>query len=132
MADKYRIRGDQLGAALQEALGTYSFQATERINAACEETMKEFVRITKQIAPRRTNKYQKAIAYQLKEKKRTGNIYVWCPKPPYYRLTHLIVHGHRTRKGSRTRANDFLEASIDEVQPRFDARLEAAIKGDRI
>ena len=130
MADKLRINGDQFGAALKSVLDSYNARTIERVNAASEETAKELVRITWRTSPVKTGKYRRKIGYEVGEKRPTGTIYVWRVAPPEHRKTHLLVHGHRTRNGRRTKANSFLQDAIDQVQPKYDAAIEAAAKGD--
>lgn len=130
MADKLKISGDQVDVALRKVLESYNARTIERINAASEEAAKELVRITKRTSPVKTGKYRRLIGYEITEKRPTGNVYTWRAAPPRHRLTHLLIHGHRTRNKRRTKANSFLQDAIDQVQPKYDAAIEAAAKGD--
>ena len=51
-------------------------------------------------------------------------------KAPCHRLTHLLVHGHETRDGGRTRPDPFLKNALDRVLPEYERDVEEAIKGD--
>ena len=52
----------------------------------------------------------------------------WYVKAPDYRLTHLIVHGHATKDGGRTRGNPFLKNALDEVLPEYEREVEEVLK----
>lgn len=123
------IKPDQLGAALQEQLGVYHADVTRRVNACSEDAAKALVKKTKASAPKASGSYKKNIASKVLEKSPNGDKYVWYVKPPDHRITHLLVHGHRTRNGGRTEANPFLKNSVDEVLPEYEKAVEEAVKG---
>ena len=54
--------------------------------------------------------------------------YIWYVKAPDHRLTHLLVHGHATRNGGRTKANPFLKNALDDVLPEYERAVEEAVK----
>ena len=54
--------------------------------------------------------------------------YVWHVKAPDHRLTHLLVHGHDTPTGGRTRANPFLKNALAEVLPEYEKAVEEAAR----
>lgn len=122
------IKPDQLGAALQETLGVYHADVTRRVNACSEAAAKALVKKTKVSAPKASGSYKKNIACKVLEKSPNGDKYVWYVKPPDHRLTHLLVHGHRTRNGGRTKEDPFLKNAIDEVLPEYEKAVEEAVK----
>lgn len=126
------IKPEDLGKALQKELTIYSESVTERINAAAKAAIEKLVKLTKQTAPkgeRKSKKFAKSITYTETPKAR-GNEYTWYVKAPNYRLTHLLVHGHATKDGGRTKANPFLQDALDEVLPEFERQVEEAVKDD--
>lgn len=126
------IKPEDLGRALQEELTIYSESVTERINAAAKAAIEKLVKLTKQTAPkgeRKSKKFAKSITYTETRKAR-GNEYTWHVKAPNYRLTHLLVHGHATKDGGRTKADPFLRNALDEVLPEFERLVEEAVKND--
>lgn len=126
------IKPEDLGKALQKELTIYSESVTERINAAAKAAIEKLVKLTKQTAPkgeRKSKKFARSIAYKETVRSR-GNEYTWYVKAPNYRLTHLLVHGHATKDGGRTKANPFLQNALDEVLPEFERQAEEAVKDD--
>lgn len=123
------IKPDQIGAALQETLGVYHEEVTERVNLCSKEAAKSLVKKTKATAPKASGSFKKNIASKKLEEGKSGDTYVWYVKPPEHRLTHLLVHGHRTRNGDRTKADPFLENAISEVLPEYEKAVEEAVKG---
>ena len=57
---------------------------------------------------------------------------LWLPRMlgfyATHRLTHLLVHGHATRNGGRTKANPFLKNALDAVLPEYERAVEEAVK----
>lgn len=123
------IKPEQLGAAIKRELTLYCEQVTEGVNAAGAEAMERLVSMTKATAPkgargsfrRHITSSEQPTGYGSKE-------YIWHVKAPDYRLTHLLVHGHATRNGGRTKANPFLANACDTVLPEYEHNVEEAIR----
>jgi hypothetical protein len=134
------VRVDKLGAVLEQQLTIYGEEVNEKITTATAEAMDKLVRITKATAPKgASGSFRKSIASdskQLTRAKRSahGGLHgrviksTWYVKAPDYRLTHLLVHGHATKDGGRTKANPFLQNALDTVLPEYEAAVEEAIK----
>jgi hypothetical protein len=126
------IKPEDLGGVLQEELTIYGESVTEKVNNAARAAIEKLVKLTKQTAPkgkRKGKKFGKSITYTETRKAR-GNEYTWHVKAPNYRLTHLLVHGHATKDGGRTKADPFLRNALDEVLPEFERQVEEAVKND--
>lgn len=121
---------EDLAAALSQELTTYHEGVIERVNAAGEAAVKKLVKLTKATAPKgkRARGFSKSITSGVKEKTNRGNTYAWFVKPPNHRLTHLLVHGHATKNGGRTKGDPFLKNAVDQVLPEFERQVEEAIK----
>lgn len=122
------ITPDKLGKALQETLGVYHEDVTRRVNSCSEAATKSLVKKTKATAPKASGSFKKNIASKKLEESKNGDTYVWYVKKPDHRLTHLLVHGHATRNGGRTKANPFLKNAVDEVLPEYEKAVEEAVK----
>lgn len=127
------VKAESLADAINSELKLYSKDLTERINVKGLESVKKLVAQTKANAPRgrRGKHYYRSISYDKAKRRTTGsNIYTWYVKDPEYRLTHLLVHGHQTRNGGRTKANPFLQNALNEVLPEYEKKIEEAIKNE--
>ena len=129
---------DNFGGQLEQVLTVYNEEINEKLREITRESMKKLVKETKATAPRGKRKgkdqYRKNIAADYQGLKRSARGLrgqdvnaVWYVKAPDYRLTHLIVHGHATRDGGRTRANPFLQNAVDKVIPEYEAKVQEAI-----
>lgn len=139
------IKPDELGKMIDDGLIEYSEELVDRVNEAGSSAMDELVKLTKASAPvgargdfrrditsresaamyghtkwQRKSKYSK---FTLSVKK-----FIWCVKAPNYRLTHLLVHGHATPDGGRTKANPFLQNALDQVLPEYEKAIKNAIE----
>lgn len=123
------IRLDELGAAIANELTIYHEDVTKKVNELSETAVKELVKKTKATAPKASGSFKKNIASKVLEKSPNGDKHVWYVKSPDHRITHLLVHGHRTRNGGRTKANPFLKNALDEVLPEYEKAVEEAVKG---
>lgn len=131
MANRSSVKVTGLGDAITQELTLYSQEVTERVNRISEASVKQLATLTRSTAPSgERGEYRKNIASKCLVKKRTGNTYVWYVKGPNSRLTHLLVHGHDTRNGGRTRADHFLANACDEVLPAYEAAIERTIQND--
>lgn len=122
------IKPGDLGAALQRELTVYHQDVVEKVDTASEAAVKKLVKLTKASAPVRSGSFKKNIASKILEKRLNGSEFVWYVKAPDHRVTHLIVHGHATRTGGRTRSNPFLQNALDTVLPEYEKAIEEAVK----
>lgn len=122
------IKPGDLGAALQRELSVYHQDVVEKLDTAGEAAVKKLVKLAKASAPIRSGSFKKNIASKLLEKHLNGCEYVWYVKAPDHRVTHLIVHGHATRTGGRTKSNPFLQNALDTVLPEYEKAIEEAVK----
>lgn len=144
MSDRRRIHMGELGAALEQELTVYSETIDNALRDVTEASMKKLVKKTKATAPRgkRNGQFRKNITADYQELRRKGKRSkgqlrgqtvraTWYVKAPDYRLTHLLVKGHETKDGGRTRANPFLQNALDEVLPEYERNIEEAIKNGK-
>lgn len=123
------IRPDDLGAAIEQELTVYHDDVVKKVNKLSKDAVSKLVKITRQTAPEGARgSYKKSIASTLVKKGSRGETYAWHVKAPDYRLTHLLVHGHATRDGGRTKANPFLQNAVDQVLPEYEKNVEEAVK----
>ena len=130
---------EDVGAQLERVLTIYSEDINDKIRAITTETMKSLVKETKATAPkgRRADKdsYRKHISgdYRGTRKSYRGlrgqDIHaIWYVRAPEYRLTHLLVDGHATRKGTRTRSSPFLHNARERAVAKYEEKLQEAIR----
>ena len=122
------ISPDQLGAALAKELTQYSEDVTERVNKAGRKAAKDLVKLTKASAPVRSGSFKKNISMKETDAGHGMKTYTWHVKAPDHRVTHLLVHGHATPDGGRTKANPFLKNALDQVLPEYEREIEEAVQ----
>ena len=124
------IKPEQLGEAIAQNLSMYHENVIERVNAAGEKAVKDLVKKTKATAPEATGSFKKNIAWKKVDTGLGHKVFVWHVKAPDHRITHLLVHGHATKNGGRTKANPFLKNALDAVLPDYERDVQEAIKND--
>lgn len=123
------VQAKDLDIHIEAYLEEYSQQAIVATDMLCEEAVKRIAEASKATAPKgRRGKFRRSITSGETTKTRYRRVYAWYVRPPEHRLTHLLVKGHATRDGGRTRANSFLHNAVDEVMPWFEERLEQVLK----
>ena len=131
-----RIPVGELGSAMEQVLEVYNQDVQDGIIRVTEGSMKSLVKKTKATAPigRRKGQFKKNITADYRELRRAKRLKgrtiraTWYVKAPDYRLTHLLVHGHATNDGGRTRANPFLQNALDSVLPEYEKDIEEVLK----
>ena len=121
-----RVSPDDLADAIQQELSGYRASLQIRLNAAALKAMKRLVQLTKSTAPRgKRGSFAKSIKMEQQDYGR-GQV-----RPPDHRLAHLLVHGHATRDGGRTRADPFLKNALDQVLPDYEREVETLVGDDK-
>lgn len=123
------IKHSALAAAISQELEVYHADIIEKLDAAGDAAVKKLVKLTKATAPKGARgSYKRSIASKRVEKTDRGSTYAWYVKPPDHRLTHLLVHGHATKDGGRTKADPFLKDALDTVLPEYEEAAKEAIQ----
>lgn len=123
------IKPEDLGAAISQELTIYHQNVVGRIETAGADAVKKLVKLTRSTAPEGARKqFRRNIASKILKKDKNGSTYVWYVKPPDHRLTHLLVHGHATRDGGRTKASHFLQNALETVLPEYEKAVKEAVK----
>lgn len=124
------IKPYQLDKAIQQELEAYSAGLTERVNAAGQASIKKLKKLTKATAPVASGSYRKNIAVTERTNEMGVKTFVWYVKKPDHRLTHLLIHGHATKTGGRTKADPFLHKALDAVLPEYEDAVKEAVRSD--
>ena len=125
------IKPEELGAAIQEELTIYHEGIIERVNAAGAAAIQKLHKLTRANAPVASGSFKRNISTKEETNPSTGmKQFVWYVKAPDHRITHLLVHGHATRNGGRTKADPFLQNALDTVLPEYEESVEEALKSD--
>ena len=126
------IKPGDLGKAIERELTIYSRDVTESLDEAASKEIKKLTNLTRKTAPvGRRGSYRKHISWMQDHKNARGSSYVWYVRAPDYRLTHLLVRGHATKDGGRTKGNPFLQNALDEILPEYEQRVEEAVKNGK-
>ena len=125
-----RIKAADLGAAIEQELTLYHKNVLDKVNELSQKATKDLVKKTKATAPKGARgDFKRNIASKEVRRNVAGDqTYAWYVKPPDHRLTHLLVKGHATRDGGRTRANPFLEDAMAQVLPAYEQQVQEALK----
>ena len=125
------IKPVDLSDAIQKELTMYHKNVIERVNAAGKEAIEKLKKLSKAKAPVASGSFKKNIATKEVTNPATGmKSFIWYVRPPDHRLTHLLVHGHATRNGGRTKANPFLKNAVDAVLPEYEQSVKEAVQND--
>lgn len=122
------IKPEDLQGAIQKELEVYSEDVVARVNAAGQASIKKLRKLTKATAPVASGSFRKNIAVKVLDAGHGMKKFVWYVKPPDHRLTHLLVHGHATKTGGRTKADPFLKNALNTVLPEYEKTVEEALK----
>ena len=134
-----RIHVGELGAAMEQALELYHRDVQDGIIQVTEGSMRKLVKQTRATAPvgGRNGQFKKNITADYQELRRVKTLRgrtiraTWYVRAPDYRLTHLLVHGHATKDGGRTRANPFLQNALNSVLPEYEKGIEEVLKNGK-
>ena len=138
---KDKISIDDLTDAIGERLTVYQSETAHKVLNVTKKTMRRFVKITKQTAPRQTvnpkrkrtlraGTFARAIRSTVEDNGITGSKGIWYVGGDEYRLTHLLVNGHQLRQGGRTKGDPFLENALEEIADEYIKGIEEAVKND--
>lgn len=125
------VKLEDLGAAIQEELTVYHGNIIEALDAAGEKAVKALAKKTKATAPKDRGEFRKAISSKRLKKTNRGSKFAWYVKAPYYRLIHLLVHGHAKRDGGRTKADPFLKNALEQVLPEYEKDVKEALQNGK-
>lgn len=124
------IKPADLGDAIQRELTTYSEGVAERVNAAGKTAAEKLRKLTKATAPVASGDFRKHIAVKEVDAGHGTKKYIWHVKAPDHRLTHLLVHGHATKNGGRTKGDPFLKNALETVLPEYEQAVKEAVQND--
>ena len=122
------IQATALADALANELTLYAKEVEEGVEAAGEKSIKKLVKLTRATAPvGPRGSFKRHIT---STKKKSGRLirYIWHVRAPDYRLTHLLVNGHATKDGGRTKGDPFLKNALDQVLPEYEREVKEAIE----
>lgn len=124
-----KTKPGDLGAALANELTLYAQDVEKAVDAAGERAMQKLVRITKATAPKgKRGQFRRKITWTAQRGRLGTRTFVWHVKAPDHRLVHLVVHGHATKDGGRTKGNSFLQDALDQVLPEYEREVEEAVR----
>lgn len=121
---------NSLNSTISNELKLYSKNIVEGIKDVIDDCTEEFVKDTKQDAPRgnrKKKKYYTHITSKTIVNTSNSKTNIWYVKDPEYRLTHLLKNGHATRNGGRTKAQDFITPNYEKMEQKLSKETEEVI-----
>lgn len=136
MADTVTVSLENLGEAIAQQLELYNEEVNEGINKAARKAVKKLVEETYRTAPiGKRGEFVTSIASKKLSEKNGEHVYAWYVRAPNAGLTHLIVHGHATRKirsgKDQTSGNSFLSDALAPVLEDFERDVQEVIKNGK-
>ena len=126
------VKPEDLGAAIEQELTIYSEDVMNAVDTAAHDAAKKLVKLTRASAPvGHRGKFRRSISQMPLDRSKLRKSYVWYVRAPAYRLTHLLVHGHATKDGGRTKGSSFLADALNTVLPEYERAVEEAVKNGK-
>lgn len=94
MAETLKISSDRLQKAMDDILDQYNRDVTDIMEEEVKKASDEAVKTIQSLAPRGSGKYAKSWKVQKITSGTSGVQATVGASKPYYRLTHLLEHGH--------------------------------------
>ena len=133
------MANEDLSTQMERVLTIYSEDINNKIRELTRESMKELVKETKKTAPKGKRDAKKSYRshisgdYRGLKKSARGlkgqDVHaIWYVRAPDYRLTHLLVFGHATHNGGRTKADPFLHKAREKVITEYERKVKEALE----
>lgn len=123
------VRIEDLDTVIRQTLTMYHEDVNAAIDEASDKAVKKIVKRSKAAAPvGARGSFKKNISSKCLKKTKNGSTYVWYVKAPDHRLTHLLVHGHVTKNGGRTKSNPFLQNAVEQTIPEYTQDIKEALR----
>lgn len=122
---------NQLAAAIERELQSYSDIVSEKIGEAVETVANEVNdEIKRRVTFKQpTGKYVKAFRIKkINTGSKQNHGRVWHVNGPHYRLTHLLENGHALRSGGRARAFQHIKYGEELADRRMQELSEKAVQ----
>lgn len=135
-----KITIDDLADAIGERLTVYQSETAHKVLNVTKKTMRRFVKITKQTAPRQTadpkrkgtlraGTFARAIRSTVEDNGITGSKGIWYVGGKEYRLTHLLEFGHKTSRGNRTKAEPHIAPAAERIINEYVKGISEIVRG---
>jgi hypothetical protein len=126
MAKSSIIKVTDLAVKIDETLTAYHRGINDGIAFESERAVTKLAELTRMTAPvGARGSFKRHIASGEVRRTKWAVTYAWYVRSPNYRLTHLLVHGHTTRNGGRTKTNPFLRNALDIVLPEYERGVQS-------
>lgn len=126
-----KVKPASLGDAIAAELTLYGQDVTTRVDECGRTAIKKLVKLTRANAPKGVRgSFRRNITSKEVDAGHGLKTFVWHVKAPDHRLVHLLVHGHATRDGGRTRSDPFMSNALDQVLPEYEHDIEEAVRND--
>ncbi|WP_198306493.1 HK97 gp10 family phage protein [Dehalobacterium formicoaceticum] len=126
-----KISINKLAKEIASELEKYSSNIVEKIDVSSEKIGKKAVKALKDTSPKDTGDYSKSWRMSSIEKGKGSQITarrIIHSKEPFYRLTHLLEHGHAKANGGRVEGRPHIEPVERMVVEEFVSEVEGVIK----
>ena len=129
---KILLQSEKLTDEVMKMLQDYHMDLSDSVFKVGKRAIKELERKTIDTAPiGRRGEFRPHIASKSTRDRLDRMTHTWYVKAPEYRLTHLLVHGHRLPRGGKTRPNPFLKDALEDVLDEYIEDLEKVIKNGK-
>lgn len=126
---KILLQSEDLTDAIFKELRDYHDGLSDKVYKIGHKAIKELERKTIDTAPiGKRGEFRPHIASKSSRDRLDRFTHTWYVKAPEYRLTHLLVHGHKLWYGGHTRPNPFLKDALKDVLDDYEDEIERAIK----
>ena len=126
---KLLLQSEDLTDAGYKMLQDYHKDLSDKLYKVGHKAIKELERKTIDTAPiGKRGEFRPHIASKSSRDRLDRMSHLWYVKAPEYRLTHLLVKGHKLPRGGKTDPNPFLVNALEDVLDDYIEDVEKAIK----
>lgn len=120
------INIDNLANEITNAVREYTEDVSTSIEKKVDETAKEVLKETRNLAPKRTGEYEKSFKITKEDSFGSTKRIVWNKK--HYRRVHLLEMGHAKVNGGRVPAYPHLRPAYEKHAANLDEQIKDIIR----